>query len=657
MDIHALNSFNMEWRKVREGKETDWMSIKVTARKLLIEVLFSRPWIRVCLLALSFASSLFGLLAPLFQREFVDRLTGHPSVITGGLDWSLISSESLVLGAFVCVLLQLLFSQWVSWLGSLEALQIQKNWSSRLYSMVLQTPVVSRFGRKSTGELVTNMTTDIPGATILLEQSIPQGMNIIFPFILTPLLLHQALNIPWLPMWSLLILVLVGNIWMAERQSIFFANFKSLASERVSLVVQWIQNIRILRILGWMTSFEERIFRKREIETKNRIQMLTNGQTMNAIAASLNFAINLLVLAGSFLWLAQRLTPGTVLAILWIVGVFLTRPFRQLPWFFTFVFDAWTSIQRISRSFEQLSRELVPAPPELGTDTPRTAALRRTSVGTSGQDSTEDIPIQDPNRKLAITFTTPALEVSGLSLELQGQKILHEISLSLRQGEHVGLVGDIGSGKSMLLLSLLKETPAEFRKFEILGQNALHKSPSWIRTQFSFVPQEGFIMNASLRDNLLLDFGSSSDRDQELREILGQVELGEEVAQFPEGLDTLFGERGVNLSGGQRQRMSLARLEVFERPILLLDDVLSAVDEATEKKLVEGLLKLRWKHQTLLLATHRLSVLQQMDRLYFLHRGRIEAEGSWTQLQSRNPLFRNFVRSIGNPSNKAGSNL
>lgn len=590
---------------------------------------------------LAFTSSLFGLLAPLFQREFVDRLTGHPSMITGGLDWSRLSSESLILGAFFCVLLQLLFSQWVSWLGSVEALQIQKNWSSRLYSLILETPVVSRFGRKSTGELVTNMTTDIPGATILLEQSIPQGMNIIFPFILTPILLHQALHIPWLPMWSLLILVLVGNIWMAQRQSIFFANFKSLASERVSLVVQWIQNIRILRILGWMPAFEERIFQKRQIETKNRIQMLTNGQTMNAIAASLNFAVNLLVLAGSFLWLAQSLTPGTVLAILWIVGVFLTRPFRQLPWFFTFVFDAWTSILRISRSFEQLSRELVPPPTETAKVT-----SNRPSVGTV-IDTSLRAPTPDTNENRILTPTTPALEVSGLSLELQGQKILHDISLFLRQGEHVGLVGDIGSGKSLLLLSLLKETPAVFRKFEILGQNALHKSPSWVRTQFSFVPQEGFIMNASLRDNLLLDFGSSSDRDQELREILGQVELGEEVAQFPEGLDTLFGERGVNLSGGQRQRMSLARLEVFERPILLLDDVLSAVDEATEKKLVEGLLKLRWKHQTLLLATHRLSVLQQMDRLYFLHQGRVEAEGSWTQLQSKSPLFRNFVRSVG----------
>ena len=519
----------------------------------------------------------------------------------------------LILGGFICLGLQLFLNQAVLWIGAREAIVIQKKWAEKLYRSILRTPVFQK-NQVPLGELVTTYTTDIPGATILLEQSIPQGASIAFPFLLVPLFLHVVYGLDWSSMVLTLVAITLLNLFLAHRQSRFFYLFKSLASERVSLVVQWVQNIKILRVLGWTEAYEALIFNKREVETQNRIGMLTNGQTMNAIAASVSFALNVAVLASVFVLKGVALTPGAVFTILWVVAVFLTRPFRQLPWFFTFIFDSWTSMQRVSAVLEKMVDP--------------------------------DEPLQtEPRVKMSLDRhpEAPAILLQNLSLEHKGKTILDRVSLQVDRGEHIGVVGDVGSGKSMLFLSLLLEAGATFDRYEIFGESVQDVGEDAVRSQFAYVPQEGFIMNASLRENLWLDYGVAQDRDDEIMQILSRVELDFEKEKFPEGLATLFGERGVNLSGGQRQRMSLARVEFFNRPILLLDDVLSAIDQRTEKSLLHNLFHQLWRDRTVILATHRLSVLPFLDRVFFMHQGRIQDSGHFDDLVQRNPEFRAFV--------------
>jgi ABC-type multidrug transport system fused ATPase/permease subunit len=332
---------------------------------------------------------------------------------------------------------------------------------------------------------------------------------------------------------------------------------------------------------------------------------------MNSISTSVTFFLNIATLGTLFLVMARPLTPGEILALLWLIAVFLTRPFRQMPWFFTFAFDAWSSMRRLQDFL----------------DTPNSETPRLSRPGRA----------ETPNA---------ALDIDGLRLEVGGKVLLEDISLTIQPGEFVAIVGEVGSGKSLLLLSLLKETGASFQRYLIRGTDALGFSEADLRSQFAFVPQEGFIMSASLRDNVVFDYDAPAEHDPQILKSLAaaQFDLGRERVET--GLETDIGERGVNLSGGQRQRISMARVHFANSEILLLDDCLSAVDVDTEERLLKNLLDGEWKNRTRLLVTHRLTVLDKVDRIVFLKDGRIVDEGPFEDLTARNAEFREFTVSV-----------
>jgi ABC-type multidrug transport system fused ATPase/permease subunit len=169
-----------------------------------------------------------------------------------------------------------------------------------------------------------------------------------------------------------------------------------------------------------------------------------------------------------------------------------------------------------------------------------------------------------------------------------------------------------------------------------------------VRAKIAFVPQEGFIMSASLRENVAFRYLPRAMSDPALDEAVlvslnaAEFRLGQE--RVNDGLDTEIGERGVNLSGGQRQRIGLARAHFADRPVILLEDPLSAVDVDTEQRLIEGLLNGAWANRARLLATHRMAVLPRCDHVIFLENGRVAAEGTYIELLRLSSSFRDFVR-------------
>lgn len=598
--------------------------MNASPRHLLLEILFTRFWVRAAMLALGLLSAVCGLLGPLFQKVFLDRLSG-------AAQFSFLQFEAvnqvpqwgLLVLTFLSLLGALAFYQAVIYLGTRESLWMQRHLSQRLYDHTLSLRTESLHG-KPVGEIVSIYTIDVPGATILLEQSLPQFLGILFPLLLGPWALIVFLGVPGIVLLPFLAVVLVLNFLLAFRQSKFFFQFKRLAADRVGYVNEWIQNMRTLRILGWIAAFEEKIFHVRKVETRNRIQMLNNGQTMNGIASSITFVLNVVLISVLLQNQAEPITSGTLLALLWIVAVFMTRPFRQMPWFFTFVFDAWTSIKRISELLQLSNREPLPRAREF---------QKLTSL------STPD----------------PALRVRGLSLEIDGHRLLHHIDFDVKVGEFLAIVGEVGSGKSLLLYSLMGETGATFDQYWI-GENDARRLPlDQLRQFYTFVPQEGFIMSATLRENVAFEYHVGPEHDERIRASLRRAQFDIDKERVENGLETEIGERGVNLSGGQKQRVSLARVDFYQSPIVLLDDCLSAVDVDTEKKLIRDLLVGPtpddgavggWKNRARLLVTHRLSVLRQVDRILFLEQGRLKAEGSFSELMRTSPEFREYTASL-----------
>ncbi len=550
--------------------------MKYGNKKILSIIFFDRIHFRVLILLLSLLAAIAGLAVPYYQKIFLINL----------------DQTSL----FICVLLSLtylIFNQLTSFVGQTESIQAQKKLAELLYRYNLELKPLT-LQKRSVGEVVSLYSTDIPSLTVWLEQSLPYGLTTLFPLVLTPLFLNFYYGLPLTFSFGLVIALVVLNSIMAYRQSIFFFRFKILAADRMGLVTEWIQNIRGLKTLNWVEGFENKIIKKRREETVNRIHMLTNGQVMNSISSSAMFWLNLALL-GFFIWFYDNsFSKADIISLLWVTTVFLARPLRQLPWFFTFVFDAWTSYKRLAEFLNlQNQKEII---------------LSRTR-----------------------TEANLILEIKNLSLRIADRDLLKDINIKVKPKEMIALIGPVGAGKSLLVKSIINETPFTADVF--------------YKEKISYLPQEHFIMSATLRDNMNFYYQSPSEFDDKIIQHLSQAQFNFELDRVQNGLETVIGERGLNLSGGQKQRVSLARQLMYPEGLLILDDPLSAVDISTEQKMIDEFIKLQQEGYSILLTTQRFSALPYCSRIIFLNNGAIEYDGDTKEFLN-NPTYASFITGL-----------
>lgn len=229
----------------------------------------------------------------------------------------------------------------------------------------------------------------------------------------------------------------------------------------------------------------------------------------------------------------------------------------------------------------------------------------------------------------------PRVEVRDLSFRYPGATTyaLDRIELTIEPGRTLGIFGKTGSGKTTLIELLTRVyTPPQSTIF-FDGADASSVPLDELRRIMAVVPQSPFLFSMTLLDNIRLDAPHTNEAD--LERVLRATALHDDVAALPDGLETIVGERGVMLSGGQRQRASLARALYLERPLLILDDVLSAVDQGTEIKLVDAIRRLRTRGDhppTTIIVSHRTSVLEHADEIVVLHSGRVTERGSHAAL-------------------------
>jgi ATP-binding cassette subfamily B multidrug efflux pump len=220
--------------------------------------------------------------------------------------------------------------------------------------------------------------------------------------------------------------------------------------------------------------------------------------------------------------------------------------------------------------------------------------------------------------------------------QTNGHPALEGISFSLPVGKSVGLVGRIGSGKSSLAQLVPRLFDATSGEVLIDGQDVRKLSLRELRQALGYVPQDSFLFSTSLRRNLA--FGRDHVSDDDLQSAVRIARLDRDLEIFPQGLDTVVGERGVTLSGGQKQRATLARALVMDPPVLILDDCLSSVDAQTEAEILHGLRSIM-KEKTCLIISHRISAVKDSDEILVLDEGRIIERGNHDQLVERGGLY------------------
>jgi len=207
--------------------------------------------------------------------------------------------------------------------------------------------------------------------------------------------------------------------------------------------------------------------------------------------------------------------------------------------------------------------------------------------------------------------------------------VLRDISVSIRAGETLALVGPPGSGKSSLIRVLLRMYPYQSGRVLLDGREITEVNRQWLRAQVGVVLQDPFLYSRSIRANLSV--GRPGAPETEIIEACEDAAIHSSIEHFPEGFEAMVGERGVTLSGGQRQRLALARALLKDPPVLVLDDSLSAVDTGTERKILAAL-KRRKGRQTTLIIAHRLSSVMHADRILVLDHGRVVQLGDINRL-------------------------
>lgn len=232
----------------------------------------------------------------------------------------------------------------------------------------------------------------------------------------------------------------------------------------------------------------------------------------------------------------------------------------------------------------------------------------------------------------------PSISINNASLVFDGQQVLENINLDIPYGKKVGIVGGTGSGKSVLLESLMRIHDLTKGSIKINDTDIREYSLESLRNNFSCVFQEVFLFSNTIDSNIA--YAEPDIEKEQVTEAAKHAQAHNFIKELPLGYDTIVGERGLGISGGQKQRISIARALLKDAPVIILDDSTSALDVATEKKLLLDIKK-NYPQKTMLISAHRMSSVVDCDEIIYMQDGKIIERGTFDELMKLGGHFAN----------------
>jgi ATP-binding cassette subfamily B protein len=468
------------------------------------------------------------------------------------------------------------------------------------------------YQRYRTGDIMARLTNDLSAVRNLLGPALMYSANTAF-FTVGALFFLLRIS-PWLtlvafaPMPLASVLVQYFGSRIHDRFERIQASFSDISSQTQ-------ENYSGARLVRAFAREESQIGLFEQLNRQYIARSLKLVQLMGMLWPTLEFilgvAMVITLLAGGHLVIAHRISVGQFVAFNTYM-VLLTWPIIAVGWVVNIFQRGTASVKRID--------ELMRAEPVI-------------------DDSSADPTIQ------AGTVLQGEIEFRDLNFSYgetsNDSGVLHGISLKIPAGSSLAIVGPTGSGKSTLvnLISRLYEAPEG--SLLIDGRGVRDYPLAVLRRNIGMVPQETFLFSATIRENLA--FGAPHASPEDLLEAAAAAHIRQEFEEFPQGFETMVGERGVTLSGGQKQRAAIARALLRRPAILILDDALSSVDTYTEERILNGL-RGYTEGATTILISHRVSTVRNADQIAVLDRGRIVELGRHDELLSLDGYYAGLYR-------------
>ena len=253
----------------------------------------------------------------------------------------------------------------------------------------------------------------------------------------------------------------------------------------------------------------------------------------------------------------------------------------------------------------------------------------------------EKSTIAAPDSPIALPAANSAIEFHDVSVAYPAGIALDSVSLSIPAGSTVAIVGHTGSGKTTLVQAVPRLLDPTSGSVRYGGIDLRQFDPEDLRRRIGFVPQETFLFSEAIAGNIA--FGVENATREQIERAADLAGIASDIAAFPNGYDTVVGERGITLSGGQKQRTAIARALLRDPEILILDDALSSVDTLTEERILTSLAE-TMRGRTVILISHRVSTVRRADWIYVLEKGRIAEQGTHSQLVERGGLYQDLYQ-------------
>jgi ATP-binding cassette, subfamily B, bacterial len=364
-------------------------------------------------------------------------------------------------------------------------------------------------------------------------------------------------------------------------------------------------NMMIVKAFGGLLREHRRFDAKVEQEMSARRQSLFYLERLRIVHALVTIALTVALLAWAIvLWSNNAATTGDVILVC-TLGISVLHATRDLA---VALVDV---TQHMARFSEALSTLLIP---HQMCDRPGAPALARRGASVTFE---------------GVTFAYPDCPT-----------IFDNLGFHIGSGQRVGLVGASGGGKSTLFALMQRFYDIQSGRILIGGQDVTHVTQQSLREAIGVVPQDISLFHRSLIENIR--YARPEASDEEVWQAAQQARCGDFIAELPQGLDTVVGDRGMRLSGGQRQRIAIARAFLKDAPLLLLDEATSALDGDSEEQIREALGRLM-RGRTVLAIAHRLSTVRNFDRILVLEKGRLVQDGSPDALLRSRGVYRRLM--------------